>query len=415
MKRPVLLAILTTFAALAVLGVGGLGCQTYDFQRVSLSTLSQVEESFPLTPLLKPNLWLLVDRSGSMTSPDACSSSGPCATTRWEALRSAMVTFLNNAGNVARMGLTFFPAASGGCDQANEVAVELPPPTLDDVGHDQALKDTAALINSKIAEVTPGGGTPTGASVAYVGGRPGLIDPDDGRADFILLLTDGRPNCNANNLYGICGCAAGLNNSPPNTCTKEQNDRCRCTNDNGRCDTVATCNGCLDKDATAAQIATLKKNGIRTIVLAFGPNLATGDAAETLAAMATAGGANMRTCTSDSDCGADDTCTLPSTSQEGLCRRQFYKAANATELTQVLDAIAGKLRPEPCTFELKQGRPDNEKTMAVLFNSQVLRPGPDSWTYSGNNVVFAPTSSYCADIKARKAGLTLSVRYISTL
>lgn len=412
MKRLVFLAILTTFA---VVGVGGLGCQTYDFQRVSLSTLSQVEESFPLTPLLKPNLWLLVDRSGSMTSPDACSGSGPCATTRWEALKSAMVTFLNNAGNVARMGLTFFPAASGGCNQANDVAVELPAPTLDDIGNDQALKDTAARINGKIAEVTPGGGTPTGASVAYVGGRPGLIDPDDGRDDFILLLTDGLPNCNANNPYSVCGCAAGINNSPPNTCTKEQNDRCHCTNDKGKCDTVALCNGCLDKDGTAAQIAALKKNGIRTIVLAFGPNFATGDAAETLAAMATAGGANMRTCTSDSDCGADDTCTLPSTSQEGLCRRQFYKATNATELAQVLDAIAEKLPPEPCTFKLKQGRPDSERTIAVLFNDRVLLPGPDSWTYSGNNVVFAPTSSYCADIKAQKPGLTLSVKYISTL
>ena len=58
MKRPVLLALFTGFA---VLGVSAVGCQIYDFQVVSQGTLSQTEESFPLTPALKPTCgsWLI--------------------------------------------------------------------------------------------------------------------------------------------------------------------------------------------------------------------------------------------------------------------------------------------------------------------------------------------------------------------
>ncbi len=407
MKRLVILGLLSAFA---VLGVAAVGCQTYDFQVVSQGTLSQTEETFPLKPPLKPNLWLLVDRSGSMATPDACSAGGGSCQTRLQALQSAMSTFLANSGTVARMALTFFPSDNS-CGPANEGAVSLPTPTPDDLNHDQALRDNATQINSKIGGIGAVGGTPTAQSVAFVGGQGGLLE-DDGRDDFILLLTDGLPNCNPDNIYGLCGCAGS------NSCTTDQVARCHCTNASGKCNTPSSCPGCLDQAGAASQIAALKVKGIRTLVLGFGPDITNGDAPQTLAAMATAGGGNFRTCKSDSDCGSGEKpgeCVVATAGNLGLCRRQYYKASNATELGQMLAQISGSLRVDPCSFPLTQGLPDSAKTIAVLINGEDVRPGPDTWTYSGNSVVFAPTSQYCIDIKAQKPGMTLKVRYVSTL
>ena len=340
MKRLVFIAVLATFA---VLGVSTVGCQIYDFQVVSQGTLSQTEESFPLTPPLKPNLWLLVDRSGSMSTVDPCTG-GSCPS-RLSSLQSAMSTFLANSGTVARMGLTFFPAPreEGSCVPAHENAVELPAPTSnDDPSYDDVLRAQANLINSKIRDVPLAGGTPTGLSVRFVGSQPGLLNPDDGRDDFILLLTDGLPNCNSENVFGTCGCVSGSTN----TCTDAQKASCRCTqsfsNGTPNCFTAATCQACLDQAASAAEIAAVKSKGIRTIVLAFAPGFTAGDGPETLAAMATAGGGNFRTCTTDATCGAGDHCVLQASGGTGLCHRQYYMANNASELGDMLAQIQAR-------------------------------------------------------------------------
>jgi len=404
MRWSVVLALLSSVVALLV---GGLGCQTYDFQAVSQGTLSQTEETFPLKPTLKPNLWLLVDRSGSMNSNDACTNGTTCQT-RMKALQSAMATFLNNFGDAARMALTFFPASGNdSCASATANAVELPDPTPDDVGQSQTLKAKAAEISTAIAGAAAGGGTPTGLSVQFVGSQPGLSNADDGRDDFILLLTDGLPNCNTTNVYNLCGCVT----SP---CDSTLVSQCRCTTNS--CRTADNCSkGCLDQAGAASQIAALKVKGIRTLVLGFGPDITNGDAPQTLAAMATAGGSNFRTCKNDSDCGSGDSCAVPAGGGSGLCRRQYYKASNANELSEMLAQIIKSIPGDPCIFQLSQGRPDSSKTIAVLVNGQDVRPGPDTWTYSGNNVVFAPTSQYCIDIMAQKPGMTLQVRYVNTL
>ena len=46
---------------------------------------------------------------------------------------------------------------------------------------------------------------------------------------------------------------------------------------------------------------------------------------------------------------------------------------------------------------------------------KTLRPGPTTWSYSGNSVVFAKDGQYCKDILDQKPGMTLKVRYVSTL
>lgn len=383
------------------------GCQKYDFEPVSPTTwvASRKYETVDAKHL-KPNLWLLVDTSGSMSTADACS--GTVCTTRIAALQAAMGTFLSDAGTVARMGLSFFPAGSA-CAAPNGaagVAEDLPAPTADDVGTDSALQAKADLISARVQSVTVGGGTPTGASVAFVGSQPGLLDDADGRDDYILLLTDGVPNCNDANSNGLCGCKG-----PPSSCSTQQVAACRCTTADG-CLSGFCAQGCLDQDATAAAIAAQARKGVQTIVVAFGADATGGNAAETLDAMARAGGAHLRGCPNgtDAECrDPADQCVVAT----GLCQRQYYKATNTAELVAALMDSTNRL-PGPCEFSLS-GQPSGQQYVAVLVNGQDVPPGSTTWTYSAGKVTFAEASSTCAGLKARDSNTSLEFRFVEKI
>ena len=179
-------------------------CQTYDFERVTPLAVSQESKSQTIVAKsLKPNIMLLVDNSGSMIEPVA--SGG----TRIDNLKTAMASFLNEAGTLARFGLTVFPE-NGVASQT--VRVALPSPTSTDDGTDATLAAQGDAVNAAIQQLTPAGGTPTAGSLAFVGEEPGLNNANDNRADFILLLTDGLPNLNDNNPSKICDCAGPNDN-----------------------------------------------------------------------------------------------------------------------------------------------------------------------------------------------------------
>src|SRR5262245_60222745 len=146
MRTPVLVAAVAI--ALAVVA-GAIGCQTYDFEPVKPLAVAQTT-AVPTTigQLLRPNMVLLVDKSGSMnfavdygnpncpancgqTAAPACPvcpdpPNGTCCPTRWTDLKAAMRAFLTNSGTVARMGVSFFPGAGGQCNASSTVAVGLP-------------------------------------------------------------------------------------------------------------------------------------------------------------------------------------------------------------------------------------------------------------------------------------------------
>jgi hypothetical protein len=125
-----------------------------------------------------------------------------------------MSTFLTNSGTTARMGLTTYPASEGTtATQCNaSSAVKIPIPQVDDTDT-ASLQNAATQIADEILDRPingaggPSGGTPTSESLKFVGTQPDLTTAD--RADFILLLTDGLPNCN-------------LNAGNPTTCTCTQ-------------------------------------------------------------------------------------------------------------------------------------------------------------------------------------------------
>jgi hypothetical protein len=207
----------------------------------------------------------------------------------------------------------------------------------------------------------PDGGTPTSTSLNYLGTLPEM--QVEGREDLVLLLTDGLPNCNENNA-----------NAYPSA-------QCRCTLDN-----VTYCQsapydklGCLDKDGSVAAVQNLRNKKIRTIVIGFGAETATGAGTEVLNAMAEAGGfaLDAKACTVDADCGSGDTCDTTAKT----CRRRFYQAGNQTELSAALEAISKKVGPaNPCLLEIPEAQmPSSESLVVVYVNKERIEASDLTW------------------------------------
>jgi von Willebrand factor type A domain len=139
---------------------------------------------------------LVLDRSGSMdysiaqdcycAMPTGTQYGSLCAdttncTTRWNAVKPAVATTLSNASYV-NWGLKFFPSAGANtsCIENSTIDVPITPTSASDV---QSQVDNAKYEYS----------TPTAmalsAATAY------LKTLNDGNQKFILLATDGEPNC----------------------------------------------------------------------------------------------------------------------------------------------------------------------------------------------------------------------------
>jgi hypothetical protein len=129
------------------------------------------------------DLLLILDRSGSMTrAMDAASECAANSTTckqRWVTLTTGLSTVLvGSAGNV-NWGLKFYPSDSNcGVTAAMDVNISA---------------NAAATIQQRISSATKLNGTPTQAAVnAGLAYLKTLTTPSN---KYILLATDGEPNC----------------------------------------------------------------------------------------------------------------------------------------------------------------------------------------------------------------------------
>lgn len=365
---------LLSTVALSVIGGVVAGCQTYDFEPVEPLAIEQPTiQDVVKARALKPNMMMLVDTSGSMDQPIQCGTSS--CPSRWTSLQTAMNGFLSQNGAVARIGLSTFPGRTAiygiacGPTMDTEIQVPLPADTADDDATlvAQANQVNTALQNIKsggggIASGQTGGGTPTNASLKFVGALPALQGAE--RADFILLLTDGLPNCNPEN----------TNTGPSTACHCTQGAESACTGTLSKL-------GCLDKDGSVTSIQQLRDKGIKTIVIGFGAETTAGDAPDTLNAMAEAGGFAR-------------TCPAGTTN----CQK-FYQAGNQAELAAALKEIIDLVGDRDlCLYNLASDqRPPSESLMVVYLNGESLVPGPDTWNLTDAGVKF--NGAACERIK----------------
>lgn len=281
--RAISLATLTSFAV---------ACQTYDFEPadpIAWALTSTRETKYGRTV---PNLMLLVDKSGSMDQPielgaPACQTrAGTCGAksnlcdprvcpTRWSELQGALSAFVGSSGGVGRFGLATFPSDVR-CGAPDQVRIELPRGDAEAelLGKAEEIQREILRIQSEglPGPFTTGGGTPTGAALSMLGQHEPLLG--SARRDFVLLLTDGLPNCNEAN---------------PNDYAVDRTS-CRCTLPGGVCEAPNNRIGCLDVVGTLEAIRALRQREIETIVVGFGAEAQGSDAQTVLAQMAAEGG-----------------------------------------------------------------------------------------------------------------------------
>ncbi|MBW2526716.1 MAG: VWA domain-containing protein [Deltaproteobacteria bacterium] len=208
-------------------------------------------ESFSLQQAPPAEVYLLIDRSVSMNEPGATAGM-----TKWEELNAAVDAALAQYHETIHFGLLMYPTG----DECETPGPQVRP------GPGNRLAIQAALSTA-----VPSGGTPTAAALTNAAASLGDFGSPDS-PQFIVLATDGGPNCNY-----------FLNALPSCTCTYANSEHC-CTNYPGVCVYGSTC---LDDDATVGVISGLNGAGIDTFVIGLA---GTDEYTSLLDTMAQAGG-----------------------------------------------------------------------------------------------------------------------------
>jgi len=195
------------------------------------------------------NMLLVIDKSGSMTDPFGDQN-------KWTALKSALGTALTNVRTEMNFGMIMYPYSllhtipEVGCGDvccdidptAAAVTVPVAPGTV-----------TVMQIGDQLDRTEPGGGTPTAKALAaaydyFKNGDGASLQGDN----YVLLATDGGPNCNAD-----ITCEGA-------TCTTNLDGQCTASN---CCQRDESHNLCLDADAVTIQLEALYAEHISTFVV----------------------------------------------------------------------------------------------------------------------------------------------------
>lgn len=310
------------------------------------------------------NLLLVIDKSGSMTDkPEGFGLD------KWAAMKEALGAALSGAPPTVRFGLLLYPNAVAqtiplDCDGDLCCAV----PDASDAVRVSVGPDQVGPIGDALSNASPGGGTPTAAALAralsYFTEGEGLT-LEGGR--YVLLATDGGPNCNDQLSCDADQCTPNLDGA-------EQCQGANCCAGAGEF--------CLDDGGVTEQIEALRAAGIATFVVGI-PG--TESYTQYLDAFARAGGVPRQ--------GAE---------------HDYYAvsaASGVSGLTSVLKTITTELL-HSCEIELAQP-PAQISLVNVAVDCEVLhKDGQESgWDFDDIN---APTrvvirGAACDDLQASGA------------
>ncbi|MDB5216840.1 MAG: CglB [Myxococcaceae bacterium] len=296
-----------------------------------------------------PNVYFVLDRSLSMRE-----------SAKWEHVRTTVGRVLRDIGPRASFGATVFPGLSDdSCGPSQEVMSLRPgdPPSSVDG------PTTSFLLNA--TDTIPKGGTPTATALRDVlqrlQGVPGKT--------FVVLATDGGPNCNAALSCDYSTCIPNIEEAPG--CSAAGPTSC--------------CSGpeqCLDSAATTAAVASLKSSGVPVYVVGI-----PGSAfyAALLDDLATAGG----------------------TAQAGSAKYFRVDVAGDVELLATLRRVLAKI-VATCTFTLRD--PPADPALVNVYLDEVVEPkdATNGWTLEGSVVTLRGNA--CARVMN---GDVLGVRVIA--
>jgi len=282
----------------------------------------------------------VIDRSGSMSQP-----LNPGGVSRWEAMRAVLGRTLPPFEDAIRMGVLLYPrrpdsnalASAQACDQLPGAGVHVPP-----------RRGNADAVLAAIGGDGPSGATPTAAAVARAT-RYTLGEGSRELARYLVVATDGAPNCNATLDPATCVCSYGT----PSCASAGVGARY-----------------CLDDDGAVAAVGAARAQGVSTYVVGIDGDLAP-EYVAVLDRMAVAGGR-----------------ALPSGA------RRYYSIQNAAALTQAFEAIQRTILR--CAY-VTPSRPDRPDRISVRVGGvEVSRDAArrDGWDWTdvayGELTLFGP-------------------------
>lgn len=285
------------------------------------------------TPLFAepPNMYFVLDRSGSMAENN-----------KWTQVRVVVGKILRTLGPRANFGAMIYPGSS---DEACSPGVEIMPTRPGDPPSSSDGPTTQILLQK--SNVVPTGGTPTSASLSSV---VPIVQKLQGKT-FVILATDGAPNCNA-----LAGC--GFDMCMPNIediqgCPKEGPFNC-CSPPEGFRE------NCLDSPGSVGAATQLKNMNVPVYVIGL-PGTST--YAGVLDQIAVAGGT------------------------AGPVSPKYFAVDTASETAMLaaLKKVAAKI-VATCEFTLKD-EPADSKLVNVYLDDVILPYDPNAtWKIEGKTV-----------------------------
>lgn len=284
-----------------------------------------------------PNIYFLLDRSGSMSDDG-----------KWDKVRITIADVVRKLGPRANYGATVFPGfAREACAAPKEVMSTRPGDPI--TGNDGPT--TSLLISSTSPQ--PYGGTPTAVAFRFL--LP-ILRGLSGKT-FVILATDGGPNCNPAASCGVDKCIPNIESvqgcppaGPKNCCAPPD----------------GVPEACLDDVATLSALAAVKSAGFPVYVI----GLPGGEVyAKLLDQLATAGG----------------------TAQSGATKYFKVDSASKELLLATLRRVAAKIIAT-CEFRLTTEPADPSHVNVYLDDVIVPKDPTNGWKIEGRLVTLLGAS-----------------------
>jgi hypothetical protein len=398
MNAPLRTILIAGAAALAALGAVLSACQSYEADVVKPKAFKSVNQQIVIAgAFVKPKIMIVVDRSGSMMDSvsgtvGACAKNNlynPSSTLdcKWKNLRDVFAGsggFLPSARDMAFFGLTVFPGSDADSCSAGRTAVSI----------SDSSDNVDAIMNQLLNVVTPAGGTPIATTLQNLVNDPQMAASSPNQMRFVMLLTDGMPNCNPAN-QSLCDTCKAAGCGTTSACTQCSSSPCNATFTVFSTTSCSAQNPCLDGDNTVASVKALKDNGISTYVIGFGDVTGSGSAASILNQAAIAGGLAL-----DASAGT-----------------RFYQASSLDELRTALKNFADRYIPT-CRWTLDPAPSSGQLVQVVKkdaeANTSTVLVREADYTLSGDVVQL--TDALCGEVKSAPPDrYTYEFRYVSDL
>lgn len=316
-----------------------------------------------------PNLYFVLDRSGSMNEIfDGGSES------KYETARAVLEQVLLAIGHRVRYGAAVFPALadSDGCG----AGVQVFPTTAGDPPSYAKNGDTGPVLTdllSRLGYAEQTGGTPTAATLAAL--RPTLAEL--GARTYVVLATDGAPNCNDGASCGVDACMLNVELASVNGVECDADFNC--------CDPDNTGPGmerwCVDGARLEDEVAALAELGVPTYVIGM-------PGAEVYAEL------------------LDRLAELGGTAQDGPTA--YFSAEDPAALAAALHDIGTGVAIS-CTVELERA-PEDQNQVNLYFDERLVpADDQDGWRWLGAQTLEI-TGSACDELKSGEV-LELQIVY----